>query len=65
LCRFDTARGNVERVEFVDSPWVKDKKPKTAVADFLKTNSNFVVDHAIDERLWISVAPGGCLRRVK
>jgi cephalosporin hydroxylase len=62
---FDTVIGDVERVEFVDRPWGKDNSPKTGVAEFLKTNSDFVVGHEIDERLWISVAPSGYLRRVK
>jgi cephalosporin hydroxylase len=35
------------------------------VSEFLKTNSDFVVDHLIDEKLLISVAPGGYLKRVK
>jgi cephalosporin hydroxylase len=62
---FDTVIEDLEGVEFVDRPWGKGDNPKTAVAEFLKTNSDFVVDHAIDERLLISVAPGGYLRRVK
>ena len=48
--RFSLGRGN---------------NPKTAVAEFLKTNSNFVVDYSIDEKLLISAAPGGYLKRVK
>ena len=38
---------------------------KIAVAEFLKTNSDFVVDQAIDEKLLIFVAPGGYLKRIK
>jgi cephalosporin hydroxylase len=62
---FDTVIEDLDGVEFVDRPWGKGDNPKTAVAEFSKTNSDFIVDHAIDEKLWISVAPGGCLRRVK
>ena len=43
----------------------KSNNPKTAVAEFLKTNSDFVVDQATDEKLLISAAPGGCLKRIK
>ena len=39
--------------------------PKTAMAEFLKMNSDFVVDYSIDEMLLISAAPGGYLKRVK
>jgi len=50
--------------------WHKDRperstNPKTAAAEFLKTNSDFVVDQAIDEKLLISAAPGGYLKRIK
>ena len=62
---FDTVIEDLDGVEFVDRPWGKGDNPKTAVAEFMKTNSNFVVDYAIDEKLLISAAPGGYLKRVK
>ncbi len=62
---FDTVIEDLEGVEFVDRPWGKGNNPKTAVAEFLKTNSDFMVDQAIDNKLLISVAPGGYLKRVK
>jgi cephalosporin hydroxylase len=54
---FDTVIEDLEGVEFVDRPWGKGDNPKTAVAEFLKTNSDFEVDRAIDEKLLISAAP--------
>jgi len=62
---FDTVIEDLEGVEFVDRPWGKGDNPKTAVAEFLKTNSDFEVDRSIDEKLLISAAPGGYLKRVK
>ena len=62
---FDTVIEDLDGVEFVDRPWGKGDNPKTAIAEFMKTNSDFVVDYAIDEKLLISVAPGGYLKRVK
>ena len=62
---FDTVIEDLEGVEFVDRPWGKGDNPKTAVAEFLKTNSDFVVNQAIDEKLLISAAPGGYLKRIK
>ena len=62
---FDTVIEDLDGVEFVDRPWGKGNNPKTAVAEFLKTNSNFVVETAIDDKLLISVAPGGYLKRIK
>jgi len=37
----------------------------TAVAEFLKINSDLVVDQVIDEKLLISEVPGGYLKRIK
>ena len=62
---FDTVIEDLDGVEFVDRPWGKGDNPKTAVAEFMKTNSDFNVDYAIDEKLLISAAPGGYLKRVK
>jgi cephalosporin hydroxylase len=62
---FDTVIEDLDGVEFVDRPWGKGNNPKTAVAEFMKTNSDFIVDYAIDEKLLISAAPGGYLKRVK
>ena len=62
---FDTVIEDLDGVEFVDRPWGKGDNPKTAVAEFMKTNSDFIVDIAIDEKLLISAAPGGYLKRVK
>ena len=62
---FDTVIEDLDGVEFVDRPWGKGDNPKTAVAEFMRTNSDFLVDYAIDEKLLISAAPGGYLKRVK
>ena len=62
---FDTVIEDLDGVEFADRPSGKSNNTKTAVAEFLKTNSNFVVDYSIDEKLLISAAPGGYLKRVK
>jgi cephalosporin hydroxylase len=61
----DTVIEDLDGVEFADRPWGKGNNPKTAVAEFLKTNSNFVVDYSIDEKLLISAALGRYLKRVK
>jgi cephalosporin hydroxylase len=46
-------------------PWGIGNNPKTAVKEFLKRNSNFIIDGSIDNKLLISVAPGGYLKRIK
>ena len=48
-----------------DRPWDKSNNPKTAVWEFLKTTDAFKIDRAIDNKLLISVAPEGYLKRVK
>ena len=62
---FDTVIEDLDGVEFVDRPWGKGNNPKTAVAEFLKSNDDFAVDYSVDEKLLISAAPGGYLKRVK
>lgn len=51
--------------QMYDRPWDKGNNPKTAVWEFMKTNDDFEVDRAIDNKLLISVAPEGYLKRVK
>lgn len=45
--------------------WSKGDNPKTAVYDFLKTNSQFEIDRNIDNKLLVSVAPEGYLKRIR
>jgi cephalosporin hydroxylase len=46
-------------------PWGISNNPKTAVDSFLAKNKNFQKDSSIDNKLLISVAPGGYLKRIK
>jgi cephalosporin hydroxylase len=48
-----------------DRPWGKNNNPHTAVAEFLRSNDRFVVDEEIEQKLLITVAPGGYLKCVK
>ena len=48
-----------------DRPWDVGNNPKTAVWDFLKKNHDFHIDKNIDNKLLISVAPEGYLKRIK
>jgi cephalosporin hydroxylase len=51
----DTSHGN--------RPWKKGNNPKTALKEYLIENHNFTIDKSIDEKLMISVAPNGYLKR--
>ena len=46
-------------------PWGKGNNPKTAVWEFLKTTDKFEIDRQIDNKLLISVAPEGYLKRIR
>jgi len=46
-------------------PWGIGDNPKTAVWEFLKSNDDFEINKSIDNKLLISVAPDGYLKRIK
>jgi cephalosporin hydroxylase len=60
---FDTVIEDMKNQEFPNRPWSLGNNPKTAVWDFLKENNNFEINHNIDNKLLISVAPHGYLKR--
>lgn len=63
---FDTIVEDLPEGYFKEKrPWGVGNNPKTAVWEFLKGNDQFVIDTAIDNKLLISVAPEGYLKRVK
>jgi cephalosporin hydroxylase len=61
---FDTVVEDL-RDEWNNRPWGIGDNPKTAVWEFMKENSDFEINHSIDDKLLISVAPSGYLKRVK
>jgi cephalosporin hydroxylase len=65
LIAFDTIVEDLPAQLIQDRPWSKGNNPKTAVWEFLKNNDHFEVDTQIDDKLLISVAPQGYLKRVK
>jgi cephalosporin hydroxylase len=60
---FDTVVENLPEDFFPDRPWKPGDNPKTAITTWLKTNADFEIDTEIDNKLMISAAPGGYLRR--
>lgn len=62
---FDTVIEDMPEDSFPDRPWGKGNNAKTAVWEFLKGNENFIVDKEIEDKLLITVAPDGYLKRVK
>lgn len=61
---FDTAIDDVPDSLFSNRPWGKGNNPKTAVFEYLKTHPEFEIDKSIENKLLITVAPDGYLKRV-
>jgi cephalosporin hydroxylase len=61
---FDTVIEDMPADAFPDRSWGPGNNPKTAVRDYLRTHPEFAIDRSIDNKLLISVAPDGYLRRV-
>ena len=61
---FDTVIEDMPADMFPDRPWGPGNNPKTAVREFLQSNKMFVIDKSIENKLLITVAPSGYLRRV-
>ena len=61
---FDTVIEDMPPNSFPDRPWDISDNPKTAVHEWLKSHPEFEIDRAIDNKLLISVAPDGFLKRV-
>jgi cephalosporin hydroxylase len=62
---FDTIVEDLPNNYLPGRAWNRGDNPKTAVWEFLKENDGFEIDHSIDHKLLISVAPEGYLKRIK
>lgn len=65
LVVFDTIVEDLPNDYLPGRPWAKGNNPKTAVMEFLKEQETFEIDHSLDNKLLISVAPQGYLKRIK
>ncbi|MEF2232209.1 MAG: cephalosporin hydroxylase family protein [Pseudodesulfovibrio sp.] len=65
LVVFDTVIEDMPGDAFPNRPWGVGDNPRTAVEKFLRANDRFVVDEELENRLIITVAPGGYLKCVK
>ena len=61
---FDTVIEDLQSEYENDRPWNPGDSPKTAVEEYLREDTEFVVDREIDSRLLVGVAPGGYLRKI-
>ena len=61
---FDSIVEDLPMEMFPDRPWGPGNNPKTAVWEYLKTHKEFEIDKSIQNKLLITVAPDGYLKRV-
>jgi cephalosporin hydroxylase len=61
---FDTFVEDMPVDLFPDRPWGPGDNPKTAVWEYLQRHPEFEVDKSIQDKLLITVAPDGYLKRV-
>jgi cephalosporin hydroxylase len=64
LVVFDTIVEQMPAEFYPDRPWGPGDNPLTAVREFLASHAGWIVDREIEDRLLVSMAPGGYLRRV-
>lgn len=62
---FDTVVEDMPKALSGDRPWGPGNNPKTAVWEYLKTHPEFEIDKSIENKILITVAPDGYLKRVK
>lgn len=66
LVVFDTIVEHLPQGYFKhERPWGIGNNPLTAVHEFLSQNNQFEIDKSIDNKLLISVAPSGYLKRIR
>lgn len=61
----DTFVEDMPKQFFADRPWDVANNPKTAAWEFLKSHPEFEIDTAIPNRLMVTVAPDGFLKRLR
>lgn len=62
---FDTVVEDLPAQMSDDRPWGSGDNPKTAVQAWLPKHPDFEIDHDMDSKLLVSVAPSGYLRKVE
>ena len=65
IVAFDTLVEYMPKGSNKNRPWDKGNNPLTAVKKFLGEHKNFAVDEDMEDKLLMTVAPGGFLKRIK
>lgn len=61
---FDTVVEDMPKELFPDRPWGPGNNPKTAVHAWIREHPEFCIDREIPDKLQLTVAPDGYLRRI-
>jgi len=61
---FDTIVEDMAGDVFPDRPWGPGNNPKTAVREYLKSHSEFQMDKLFEDKLQLTLAPDGYLKRI-
>lgn len=62
---FDTLIEDMPADMYPDRPWGPGDNPKTAMWQYLEKHPEFEIDERVDDKLLVSVAPSGYLKRVR
>jgi cephalosporin hydroxylase len=62
---FDTFVEDLPLDMFLDRPWGRGDSPKTAVLEYLEAHPEFEINKEIENKLLITVAPDGYLKRIR
>jgi len=62
---FDTVVEDLPKELAGDRPWGPGDNPKTAVFEYLKEHPEFQIDTFVDNKLLVTVAPDGYLKRIR
>jgi cephalosporin hydroxylase len=62
---FDTIIEDLPAGIFPDRPWGPGDNPRTAVRAYLKSHPEFEIDRRMEDKLLVTVAPGGYLQRIR
>ena len=65
LIVFDTVIEDMPEDAFPERPWGRGDNPASAVREFLREHDEFAVDVDFEQKLQVSVSPGGYLRRIR
>jgi cephalosporin hydroxylase len=62
---FDTVIEDMPEHACRDRAWARGNNPKTAVWEWLKTNPDFEIDKTMENKLLLTVAPDGYIKRMR